>query len=59
MLNKIKDFCAKSKLFQVGMELFKKYEEIIVYLIVGVMTTIVSWFCMFFVNIVILNGMAV
>lgn len=27
-------------------ELFKKYEEIIVYLIVGVMTTIVSWACM-------------
>jgi len=56
MLNKIKDFCAKSKLFQVGMELFKKYEEIIVYLIVGVMTTIVSWFCMFFVNIVIFGN---
>ena len=37
-------------------ELFKKYEEIIVYLIVGVMTTIVSWTCMFFVNIVIFGN---
>ncbi len=37
-------------------ELFYKYEEIIVYLIVGVMTTIVSWFCMFFVNIVIFGN---
>lgn len=37
-------------------ELFFKYEEIIVYLIVGVMTTIVSWFCMFFVNIVIFGN---
>ena len=33
-------------------ELLIKYKEIIVYLIVGVLTTIVSWFCMFFVNIV-------
>lgn len=37
-------------------ELWVKYEEIIVYLIVGVMTTIVSWFCMFFVNIVIFGN---
>ena len=37
-------------------ELFYKYEEIIVYLIVGVMTTIFSWFCMFFVNIVIFGN---
>ena len=34
-------------------ELWKKYEEIIVYLIVGGMTTVFSWFWMFFVNIVI------
>jgi putative flippase GtrA len=44
------------KCFDLGMTLFKKYEEIIVYLIVGVMTTIVSWFCMFFVNIVIFGN---
>ncbi len=37
-------------------ELFQKYEEIIVYLIVGVLTTIFSWFCMFFVNIVIFGN---
>ncbi len=37
-------------------ELFKKYEEIIVYLIVGVLTTIFSWACMFFVNIVIFGN---
>lgn len=43
MIEKIKELC-------------KKYEEIIVYLIVGVMTTIVSWFCMFFVNIVIFGN---
>lgn len=29
------------------MELYKKYEEIIIYLIVGVMTTIVSWLAAF------------
>lgn len=39
-----------------ALKLFKKYEEIIVYLIVGVMTTIVSWACMFFVNIVIFGN---
>ena len=44
------------KVYNLGMTLFKKYEEIIVYLIVGVMTTIVSWFCMFFVNIVIFGN---
>ena len=44
------------KVYDLGMSLFKKYEEIIVYLIVGVMTTIVSWFCMFFVNIVIFGN---
>lgn len=43
MINKIK-------------ELYFKFEEIIVYLIVGVMTTIVSWACMFFVNIVIFGN---
>ena len=37
-------------------ELWKKYEEIIVYLIVGVMTTVFSWFWMFFVNIVIFGN---
>lgn len=37
-------------------KIYKLYEEIIVYLIVGVMTTIVSWFCMFFVNIVIFGN---
>ena len=36
--------------------LFIKYKEIIVYLIVGVLTTIVSWACMFFVNIVIFGN---
>ena len=44
------------ELFNKGVELYKKYEEIIVYLIVGVITTIVSWFCMFFVNIVIFGN---
>lgn len=37
-------------------ELWKKYEEIIVYLIVGGMTTVFSWFWMFFVNIVIFGN---
>lgn len=37
-------------------ELFKKYEEIIVYLIVGGMTTVVSWISMFFVNFVIFGN---
>ncbi len=37
-------------------ELFIKYREIIVYLIVGGVTTIVSWTCMFFVNIVIFGN---
>lgn len=37
-------------------ELWKKYEEIIVYLIVGGMTTVFSWFWMFFVNIVIFGS---
>lgn len=43
-------------MFQKLKELFKKYEEIIVYLIVGVITTLVSWTCMFFVNIVIFGN---
>ena len=30
-------------MMQKGKEFYKKYEEIIVYLIVGVLTTIVSW----------------
>ena len=33
-------------------ELFKKYEEIIVYLIVGVANTIVSWVACFLVGLV-------
>lgn len=37
-------------------ELWKKYEEIIVYLIVGGMTTVVSWFCMFSVNILVFGN---
>lgn len=37
-------------------ELWKKYEEIIVYLIVGGMTTVFSWFWMFFVSIVIFGN---
>ncbi len=37
-------------------ELWKKYEEIIVYLIVGGMTTVFSWFWMFFVNIVVFGN---
>ena len=37
-------------------ELWKKYEEIIVYLIVGGMTTVFSWFWMVFVNIVIFGN---
>ena len=37
-------------------ELWKKYEEIIVYLIVGGMTTVFAWFWMFFVNIVIFGN---
>ena len=44
------------KLWNLAWDLFRKYEEIIVYLIVGVLTTIVSWFCMFFVNIVIFGN---
>lgn len=46
MTDKIKNF----------FKIFGKYEEIVVYLIVGVMTTIFSWFCMFFVNIVIFGN---
>ncbi|MBQ7944290.1 MAG: GtrA family protein [Lachnospiraceae bacterium] len=37
-------------------ELFFKYEEIIVYLIVGGITTVVAWFFMFLVNIVIFGN---
>ena len=39
-------------------ELWKKYEEIIVYLIVGGMTTVFSWFCMFSVNILVFGSPA-
>lgn len=44
------------KLWKFAWDIYRKYEEIIVYLIVGVLTTIVSWFCMFFVNIVIFGN---
>ena len=54
MFNKAKEKFFKT--FPIAEELFTKYEEIIVYLIVGVLTTIVSWFCMFFVNIVIFGN---
>lgn len=37
-------------------ELLVKYREIIVYLIVGGLTTVISWACMFFVNIVIFGN---
>lgn len=37
-------------------ELWVKYEEIIVYLIVGGMTTVFSWFWMFLVNIVVFGN---
>ena len=39
-------------------ELYKKYEEIIVYLIVGVMTTIVAWGCQFLWNAVVFGNPA-
>lgn len=54
MIDKVKKHFFK--LFPMAEELYTKYEEIIVYLIVGVLTTIVSWFCMFFVNIVIFGN---
>ena len=37
-------------------ELYKKYEEIIVYLIVGVMTTIVSWAAKFIANVLLFHN---
>ena len=37
-------------------QLFIKYEEIIVYLIVGVLTTIVSWTCKFLWNRFVFGG---
>lgn len=36
--------------------LWKKHEEIIVYLIVGGMTTVFSWCCMFSVNILVFGS---
>ena len=39
-------------------ELFKKYREIIVYLIVGVMTTVVSWAAKFLFNFIFYAGTA-
>ena len=37
-------------------ELYKKYEEIIVYLIVGVMTTVVSWAAKFIANALLFDN---
>lgn len=37
-------------------ELFHKYREIIIYLLVGGLTTVIAWGCMFFVNIVIFGN---
>ncbi len=37
-------------------ELYKQHEEIIVYLIVGVMTTIVSWGTKFLFNLIVFGG---
>ncbi|MCD7739318.1 MAG: GtrA family protein [Lachnospiraceae bacterium] len=39
-------------------ELYKQHEEIIVYLIVGVMTTIVSWGTKFLFNLIVFGGTA-
>ncbi|MCD8326426.1 MAG: GtrA family protein [Lachnospiraceae bacterium] len=39
-------------------ELYKQHEEIIVYLIVGVMTTIVSWGTKFLFNLIAFGGTA-
>lgn len=39
-------------------ELLKKYEEIITYLIVGVLTTIVSWTCQFLWNYFVFDNTA-
>lgn len=37
-------------------ELWKKYEEIIVYLIVGGITTVISWACMFLANYILFGN---
>lgn len=37
-------------------EVFVKYEEILVYLVVGVLTTLVSWAAKFLFNIVVYHG---
>ncbi|MCD7807471.1 MAG: GtrA family protein [Lachnospiraceae bacterium] len=39
-------------------ELYKQHEEIIIYLIVGVMTTIVSWGTKFLFNLLVFGGTA-
>lgn len=39
-------------------EIYVKYEEILVYLVVGVMTTIVSWSCKFLANFIFYGGVA-
>ena len=54
MIDKVKNYVFNK--FPLVEKLYTKYEEIIVYLIVGVLTTIVSMFCMFFVNIVIFGN---
>ena len=39
-------------------ELYVRYEEIITYLVVGVMTTIVAWGCKFLANLILYRGAA-
>ena len=43
-------------MIQKGKELYKKHEEIIVYLIVGVLTTIVSWAAKFIANALLFHN---
>ena len=43
-------------MMQKGKEFYKKYEEIIVYLIVGVLTTIVSWAAKFIGNALLFHN---
>ena len=43
-------------MIQKGKELYKKHEEIIVYLIVGVLTTIVSWVAKFIANALLFHN---
>lgn len=43
-------------MIQKGKELYRKYEEIIVYLIVGVLTTIVAWAAKFIANALLFDN---